>query len=167
MTINEEQFAELIDQERDRLLHLCRVYTDRREDEKDLFQEIIIQVWHSLPSFNEDAKLSTWIYRIAVNTAISFVRKKNTRQQYYSNYKSERQTKETWYSAPDVKDEDPQTRQLYEAISQLNVSEKAVVTMYLDDFSYKEIAFVTDMTTNHVGVKLSRIKDKLSKIIGV
>lgn len=165
MNISEEKFAKIIEEHQSRLRHLCRVYTNRVQDEKDLFQEILIQIWNSLPSFKGDAEISTWMYRIGVNTAISFIRKKNTRQGYYSSYQKEQANEGADYFEHEYHKLDERTHKLYSAIDKLNVSEKAIITMYLDDFSYREIGFVTDMTENHVGVKLSRIKKKLSKLI--
>lgn len=165
MNLSEGKFAELIEENQSKLRHLCRVYSKNTGDEKDLFQEILIQIWKSLPSFKGEAEISTWMYRIGVNTAISFIRKKNTRQEYYSSYKKEQETKGAAYYEPEYERPDERTHKLYLAIDKLNVSEKAIITMYLDDFSYREIGFVTGMTENHVGVKLNRIKKKLSKLI--
>lgn len=166
MNITEEDFTKIIQDNEDRLRHLCRVYADCEEDAKDLYQEIVIQIWRSLSSFKEDAKIGTWIYRLAVNTAISFVRKKKTRANYYSKYRKEKKPKKKYSIPPRQADKDGQVKKLYEAISVLNASEKAIITMYLEDFSYTEIAFVTDISENYVGVKLHRIKNKLSKVIG-
>lgn len=166
MNISKEKFAKLIDENRGRLQHLCRVYSGQAEEEKDLFQEIIIQIWRSLPSFKGNAKLSTWMYRIGVNTAISHLRKKKTRQDYYASYEKEQKAGRKQHYTPADVEENENTQQLYAAIAQLNISEKAVITMYLDDFSYQEIAFVTGITENYVGVKLNRIKQKLTKLIG-
>ena len=166
INISEEKFAELIDENQGRLRHLCRVYAERVQEEKDLFQEIIIQIWRSLPSFKGNAKLSTWMYRIGVNTAISHLRKKKTRQDYYASHKEEQEAKTAQQYTPAGEEEDEQTQKLYQTISKLNVSEKAMITMYMDDFSCAEIAFVTGITENYVGVKLNRIKKKLTKLIG-
>ncbi|MDZ7693475.1 MAG: sigma-70 family RNA polymerase sigma factor [Balneolaceae bacterium] len=165
MNVTEDEFAEIVRDNEDRLRHLSRVYANRKGDEKDLFQEMLIQIWKSLPSFEGDAKLSTWIYRLAVNTAISFVRKKQTRKEYGTKYRKDQQENNTHYIDPSSQ-ESTQLHELYEAISELNASEKAIITMYLEDFSYLEIAFVTDISENYVGVKLHRIKKKLSKKIG-
>lgn len=165
MNISEEKFAEIVETHQSRIKHLCKVYTNRTQDEKDLFQEILIQIWKSLPSFKGDAEISTWMYRIGVNTAISFIRKKKTREGYYSSYQKEKDNDGTDYYEHKYSRQDERTQKLYKAIDKLNVLEKAIITMYLDDFSYREIGFVTDMTENYVGVKLNRIKKKLSKVI--
>ena len=163
MDITEQDFTGIIQRNQERLRHLSRVYADRLDEEQDIYQEILVQIWRSLPDFNGNAKIDTWVYRLAVNTAISFARKKKTRQNYYSKYKDEQETKPQY----DVQrsEDDDRIITLYDAISQLNASEKAIITMYLEEFSYADIAFVTDITENYVGVKLNRIKKKLSNII--
>lgn len=166
MNFTEDKFTEIIQENEERLRHLSRIYTKREGDEKDLFQEIIIQIWRSLPSFQGDAKIETWIYRLAVNTAISFVRKKKTRKNYYSEYKKEKKADKREQHQTQQSERSPKVQTLYDAISSLNASEKVIITMYLEDFSYSEIAFVADISENYVGVKLHRIKNKLSKMIG-
>lgn len=167
MKISEQKFVQIIKENDGRIKHLCRSYVDRIDHQKDLYQEIVIQVWKSLPSFKGDAKMSTWIYRLAINTAISFVRRKKSREKYYSAYKSEKEGREDTVSASATRhEEDEQVDELYEAIGQLNASEKAIINMYLEEFSYQEISYVMDITENYVGVKLNRIKKKLSNILG-
>jgi len=85
--IADKDFTQVIEDNEERLKHLSRTYADRLDEEEDIYQGIIIQIWRSLPSFNGEAKIDTWIYRLAVNTAISFMRKKRTRQNYYSKTK--------------------------------------------------------------------------------
>jgi len=161
--ITKEKFTTLINRNEDRLRHLCRVYTKRRADEQDLFQEMLIEAWKSLPSFEGTANVDTWLYRLAVNTAISYIRKKETRRNYHEAYREDQKS-----GAPDIRrshngTENEQLAELYKAIGSLNASEKAIITMYLEDFSYAEISYVVDITENYVGVKLNRIKKKLAK----
>lgn len=118
-----------------------------------------------MPSFEGNSKIDTWVYRVAINTAISFLRKKKTRRGYRSKYRKEREAETKNEDRLHHRSGDKQVNQLYKAISTLNTSEKAIITMYLEDFSYSEIAFVTDISENYVGMKLHRIKKKLSKII--
>lgn len=162
--MREQEFADIIKENKPRLRRLCRVYTQRRQDEKDLFQEVLIQIWQSLPTFENNASLNTWIYRVAVNTAISFQRKKNTRREYYKKYREEQNSKEE-VSRRSGQTGTEKLDRLHAAIDTLNSSEKAIISMYLEDFSYEEIAYVTDLTENYVGVKLHRIKNKISKKI--
>ncbi len=168
MTVTEKEFEHIISENKGRLRHLCRVYANRPGDEKDLYQEILIQIWRSLPSFKGNARINTWIYRLAINTAISFVRKKKTRKNYYDAFKEEQETRKANVNRglKPSSESSPKVDKLYNAISMLNPSEKAIITMYLEDFSYSEIAFVTDISENYVGVKLHRIKKKLNQIIG-
>ncbi|MDZ7771159.1 MAG: sigma-70 family RNA polymerase sigma factor [Balneolaceae bacterium] len=164
--MSEEQFLELVEENEERFHHLCRIYTDRSAEEKDLYQEMLIQVWRAFPSFEDRASIHTWAYRIALNTAISFVRKKRTRRDYHDRYRREEVSRRGRRQTRPGDGESPEhVTTLYDAISHLNPSEKAILSMYLEDFSYAEIAYVTDITENHVGVKLHRIKKKLSKII--
>jgi len=164
VTITEQKFTNIISQNEARLKHLCRVYTDRKADEQDLFQEILIEAWQSISSFNGNANVDTWLYRLAVNTSISYIRKKKTRHRYYNNYKHEQDRASNNKNVP-YHDNNEQLDRLYRAISSLNASEKAIITMYLEDFSYAEISYVTDITENYVGVKLNRIKKKLANKI--
>lgn len=164
MEVSEQEFLNIIKDNEQQIQHLCRTYLSREDERKDLYQEIIIQVWRSLPAFKGKAKLSTWIYRIGINTAISYIRKKKTRKDYHAAYKKEQQTSTKIDDTPyAIKNENEQVTELYRAISTLNTSEKAIISMYLEEFSYAEIACVMDITENYVGVKLNRIKKKLSK----
>lgn len=166
MDIDEEEFIKIIDQNDARIWHLCRLYARDNAEKQDLYQEIVIQVWESLQSFNGEAKLSTWIYRLALNTAISMKRKRKTRRHYHSNFKKEKEAPHpTHIEKNDPVEENEQVKKLYTAIAKLNDSEKAIITMCLEGFTYAEIAYVTNITENYVGVKINRIKDKLSKLI--
>lgn len=121
MEINEQEFLNIIKDNEQQIQHLCRTYLSRKDERKDLYQEIIIQVWRSLPTFKGNAKLSTWIYRIGINTAISYIRKKKTRKNYHAAYKKERQASTKIDGAPyTIKDENEQVSELYQAISTLN-----------------------------------------------
>lgn len=164
MKINEDEFVMIIEENNDRIRHLCRAYAHNRGDEEDIYQEIVIELWHSLSSFNGDSTLATWIYRVAINVAISFKRKRKTRQKYHRAYFNEnKERKESTLDKNNNTFEDNKIDNLYNAIHALNDAEKAIVTMYLEGFTYSEIAYVVDITENYVGVKLNRIKKKLSK----
>ncbi|MDZ7680374.1 MAG: RNA polymerase sigma factor [Fodinibius sp.] len=165
MKITKEQFTALVNRNEDRLRHLCRVYAPRRADENDIYQEILIAAWQSLPSFEGNANLDTWLYRLAVNTAISCIRKKQTRQDYYEAYRHDKKGGEPGTHTMHSNGNNEQLDALYQAISSLDATEKAIITMYLEDFSYAEISYVTDITENYVGVKLNRIKKKLANKI--
>jgi RNA polymerase sigma-70 factor (ECF subfamily) len=137
---------------------ICRLYRDSREDREDLFQEITFQLWKSFPSFKGNSLISTWIYRIALNTAIASFRKEKPSIDYVE-------------VLPEIVDE-PQNEEitmreerLLTAMKQLNESEKAIITLYLDDLSYLQISEVLGISESNVGVKINRIKSKLQQLL--
>ena len=148
-----------------RLLKICRVYTWSRADQDDLYQEMIFQLWRALPNLREASHADTWLYRIALNTAISFVRKDKSRRT--------RMVSAADQPIHDVPDTQPQPNsetgerfvQLSQAIAQLNATEKAIITLFLEDLSYEKIAEVLGVTENNVGVMLHRAKKKLSTLM--
>ncbi|MEO0895598.1 MAG: sigma-70 family RNA polymerase sigma factor [Bacteroidota bacterium] len=140
------------------LIHkICHLYRDHQEDKEDLFQEILYQLWKAYPSFRGNSKITTWMYRIGLNTAMASFRK---RKPDISN--SLDQMGET-ISEEEVGD--ALSEQLKQAIKLLNEGDRALVALYLDDLSYMEMAEILGITENHVGVKLTRIREKLKKII--
>jgi RNA polymerase sigma-70 factor (ECF subfamily) len=154
--LSEKEFVELLNNHQNIIHKICNVYMDSASDKEDLFQEITLQAWKSIKNFRGDAQFSTWLYRVALNTAITFFRKE----------KKQIQTTFT-ESFPESKDEhDPieeQVRAMYKAIAALSKIDKALVMLYLDDYSYKEMAEVLGMTVTNVGVKMNRIKTKLKE----
>ncbi|MEJ2905227.1 RNA polymerase sigma factor [Pedobacter panaciterrae] len=156
--MDEQPFLVLI-QEHQGIIHkICRLYRDSKEDREDLFQEITYQLWKSFPSFKREAKVSTWMYRIALNTAIASFRKKRLDVEYH----------QVLPDLPDDEvDEEYAIRQesLFATLKQLNESERAIVALYLDDLSYRQIAEIIGINENNVGVKLNRIKLKIQKLL--
>jgi RNA polymerase sigma-70 factor (ECF subfamily) len=152
-----EAFIQII-REHERLIYkVCSLYTNNTEDKSDLYQEIILQAWKAYPQFKGAAKVSTWLYRIALNTAISINRKKRVTPHYEENI---------LLNFPDPMDShDDQYRILYKAISQLPELERALILLYLEDRSHTEIAEIMGISVSNVGTKLSRIKDKMKKIV--
>jgi len=162
-SINDGKFLELLHENRPKILKICRVYAWNRDDQDDLYQEILFQIWRSLPNLKDGSYANTWLYRVALNAAISFVRKKTSRGA----------TKTTNYDHEQIEQlveppTDPQNEQLahlYEAIAQLNDLEKALITLFLEDLSYEQIAVVMGVTESNVGVMLHRAKKKLSTLM--
>lgn len=156
--MNETLFLNLILEHQAIIQKICRLYRDSLEDREDLFQEIIYQLWRAIPSFNGKAKVSTWLYRVALNTAIASFRKKSPKVSYV----------DTLPDLPEAtQSEELAIRQerLFAALKQLDDSEKAIVALYLDDLSYQQIAEITGINENYVGVRLNRIKNKLQKLL--
>jgi RNA polymerase sigma factor (sigma-70 family) len=161
MTTLEKEFVLLINTHPAILYKVCKLYCSGDEDRKDLFQEIVYQLWKAFPSFRGEAASSTWMYRIALNTAISTFRKE--RKKPSSESLSELTFEIPESPAAGFFQEDLQP--LYEAIEALTSVEKAIILLYLDEKSYEEIAAIIGITKTHVGVKVSRIKAKLEKIL--
>jgi RNA polymerase sigma-70 factor, ECF subfamily len=155
----------MIGDNRPKLLKVCRLYAWNRADQDDLYQEMLLQIWRALPNLREQAHANTWLYRIALNTAISFVRKHTSHRTQISSGTSEN-IHEVAETNPG---RDPQTEeklsQLFQAISQLNATEKAVITLFLEDLPYAQIAEVTGLSESNVGVMLHRAKKKLSTLM--
>ena len=137
---------------------ICRLYRDNKEDQEDLFQEIVYQLWKSYPSFKRASKVSSWIYRIALNTAITIYRKSKIAIDYYQ------EVPEHIHPAEEKSISENEER-LFRALRKLSDSEKAVISLYLEDFSYQEIAAITGLSESNVGVRLNRIKNKLKEIL--
>ncbi|MGB5244226.1 MAG: RNA polymerase sigma factor [Lutimonas sp.] len=157
----ENKFLEELDNHQNIIHKVCRTYTNNESAHKDLFQEITIQLWKAYPKFRGESKFSTWMYRVAFNTAISLYRKNkrdldtgplfdNMKELEYKEYNDE---------------QDKQLDLLYKAIHSLNDIEKALALMYLEDKSYNEIANTLGITEINARVKMNRTKTKLKNIL--
>ena len=157
----EKQFVHLLDENQNIIHKVCRVYTNNSHAHKDLFQEVTIQLWKAYPKFRGDAKFSTWMYRVALNTAITLYRK--SKRQIQTNDISDFHYK-LEYDEYDGEIEE-QMQLLYKAIHQLSDIEKALILLYLEDKPYKEIAETMGITEVNARVKVNRIKTKLKTIL--
>lgn len=159
---NEAEFLRLVEDNRPRLLRLCRVYAWNAADQDDLFQEILVQLWRSLPALREKAYGNTWLYRVALNTAITFVRKSKASAPVIPTEDAELYHRADQHAASDAAQAgSPRIDDLYEAMDKLNRVDKALVTLFLEDLSYEEIGDVLGLSSNHIGVMLHRAKKKL------
>lgn len=137
------------------------MYCDTEEDRNDLFQEIVAQLWKSFPSFRNEAKVSTWMYRVALNTAITSF-KKNKRRPDQTRLSNENfDIEEEKYDA----ETDENIRQLHLAVARLTGIEKSIVLLYFENKKYEEIAEITGISQNYVRVKMNRVKKKLKKMM--
>jgi RNA polymerase sigma-70 factor, ECF subfamily len=139
------------------LLKICRIYAYTDADRQDLFQEIVIRLWKAWPNFKGNSKLSTWLYRVAINTAISGLRKKKNFIRHYEPGAMP----EPANAHPEDYDEEERLKQLYRAIEQLNAVEKAIVMLYMEDHSYEEMEEIIGLSQGNLRVKMNRIKEKL------
>jgi RNA polymerase sigma-70 factor (ECF subfamily) len=140
---------------------VCRLYTTNQDQHNDLFQEITIQVWKNYSKFRGEAKFSTWMYRVALNTAISLYRK-STRSIKTQDF-DDVSFKIKSIDYDDKKDQ--QLKALYTGIRGLSDIEKALIFLYLEDKPYKEIGTTLGITEVNARVKMNRAKDKLRKIL--
>ena len=157
----EKEFLHIITENQGIIHKVCSIYCDLEEDRRDLFQEILVQLWKSYPSFRSESKFSTWMYRVALNTAITSF-KKDKRQPDKSGISFENvQMAEEMY---DSRTED-QIKVLNQAVGQLTGIEKSIILLFLEDKKYEEIAEITGITQNYVRVKMNRIKKKLKLLM--
>lgn len=158
MNAVEKEFLAIIAQYNAMLHKIVRLYRESAEDREDLFQEIVFQLWKSYPNFKGDAKISTWMYRIALNTAIASFRKKTTSINYLTQL-------------PDFAEEQPndevelRQERLFAVLKVLDDSEKALIALYFEDLSYQQISEIIGINENYVGVKLNRIKNKIKTLL--
>ena len=157
----QQEFIDTIAIHQPIILKVCRMYCTEKDDREDLFQEIVLQLWRSYPSFKGEAKISTWMYRISINTAITSLRK-NSRKPVTQALSTEHENiNEITEQRIDVE----YARELQLAINILSKIDKALVMLYLEEKSYKEIAEILGISESNVGVKINRIKKKLQELI--
>jgi len=161
MTSLEQEFISKIEQHKGILFKISKMYMTEKDDRDDLFQEITYQLWKAFPGFRGESEFSTWLYRIALNTAIIFLKSEKRRsfiahvdfsnhiivQEDYDNRKEER------------------LAEMYQAIHQLNPIDKAFIFYYLEDFSGKQIAEQIGISEGNARVKMNRAKNKLKDIL--
>jgi RNA polymerase sigma-70 factor (ECF subfamily) len=155
------RFLEQIEQNQDIVHKICGLYAAKRDDRKDLSQEIICQLWKSYQSFRGDSKFTTWMYKVALNTALLNLRRHRGRmrteslKEHHTNIPAEAAGKE----------KHGQISKLYGAISQLGKLDRAIILLYLEQLSYKEISEVIGISESNVSVRLVRIKKKLKELL--
>lgn len=153
----EKDFVVLINQHRALIYKVCHLYADDRDDREDLFQDIVMQLWRAMPSFKGDSQLTTWMYRVALNTAISWFRREKRKPAVQGLSRAELQLPE-----PETGNE---IQILHQAIQHLTQVEKAIMMLYLEEKSYQEIADIVGISTSNVGVRINRIKTRLERIV--
>lgn len=140
-------------QDNEGIIHkVIGLYTDKDTDKADLYQEILLQTWKSFPNFKSESKFSTWLYRVCLNTALTF----NKREKKHSHKEI---TVDSKIGVAEKNNENHEL--LYYLIKQLNEVDRMIITLHLDGYKNKEIAEITGMTVNNVNVKIYRIKQKL------
>jgi len=142
------------------IIKICRAYTNTPEDFDDYYQEVCLQIWKSRENFREQSEWSTWIYRLSLNVCMTLVKQKKRRQK--SDDVSFTKNQLTITQDPFA---DESLNQLYAAIKQLSKVDRAIILLYLEEKSYQEIANIIGTNSNNIGVRISRIKEKLKKLL--
>jgi RNA polymerase sigma-70 factor (ECF subfamily) len=144
---------------------VARAFAHTEADQQDLMQEILLQMWCSLPRFEGKAKASTWIYRVALNTALAWRRKETKHRATQTPLIEIENFPETEADSAQRLAREEQVARLYDAIHQLPKADAALVLLYLEDMSYREMAEVLGLSESNVGVKLNRAKKALAELM--
>ncbi|MBG6234948.1 RNA polymerase sigma-70 factor (ECF subfamily) [Pedobacter sp. CAN_A7] len=156
----EQEFLNLVNANKGIIHKITKMYMDTSEDQKDLFQEVVLQLWKAYPGFKGNSKFSTWMYRVALNTALVFLRKESRKV-------GQTELDENIDVADSGDNEEKEERLiiLYKAVQELNKIEKALIFLFLENQSHREIAQNLGITEGNARVKLNRTKEKLQSII--
>ena len=133
------------------------------QDQDDLFQDVCLQIWQSIPAFRGEARETTWIYRVAFNTALAWQRGERRRREGHETFLKLDVSPQTQPSHADTPPEEAIIEQLYAAIRQLAKVDASLALMHLDGLSYSEMAEILGISENHIGVKLNRIRKQLAE----
>lgn len=156
MDTQHEKFVLLIEKHKRLIYKVCYVYTNSQDDFNDYYQESLLNLWKAFSSFRGDCQEQTWIYRIALNTCISYIRKGR-------NSLNTIPLQDEINMCDDTEDYS-QIQELYQLFNELNDFDKAIIFLYLEDKSYEEIGTIIGISTSNVGVRINRIKEKLKKM---
>ena len=152
-------FDEWLNQHKGLMFKVVRAYAFNAHDQEDLFQEIVVQVWNSIPGFKGNSAVTTWIYRVALNSALAWTRKEIKRRDGNKSIAAMHTL------APTLQAKDCRLDWLFEQIGRMDEIERSLMLLMLDGFSYKEMAEVLGITESNVGVKINRLKKQLSNIL--
>lgn len=156
--MSETQFLQQVQQNQGIIYKLVSLYALDAEDKKDMYQEVLLQAWKAWPAFRGEAKFSTWLYRICLNTLLTFARKK-------SKVDYRESLEEVSPVIENRTDEKDAVRRLQKAIRGLAETDRAIISMHLDGYDNSEIAEITGISNNNVAVKLYRIKQQLANFL--
>jgi RNA polymerase sigma factor (sigma-70 family) len=154
----EEAFKKVFEANSKKIYHLCYGYTGDEDSANDLMQETFLKVWQNLDKFRNQAMISTWIYRIAVNTCLTYLRSEKRQAKDELTPELEETTGEV------ISEKNEQVALLYKCISKLEESERIIITMVLDEVPYPEIAEISGISEGNLRVKVFRIKQRLTEL---
>lgn len=150
----EKEFISLVENHKQIIYKVCYIYASDTENLNDLYQEVVINLWKAFPRFRGECKASTWVYRIGLNTCISFFRKSKSKPEVVP-------ITVDLESFADEEDKTVQLCELYRMINRLGQLERALILLWLEEKSYQEMADITGISLSNVGVRLNRIREKL------
>ncbi|QTV06965.1 sigma-70 family RNA polymerase sigma factor [Faecalibacter bovis] len=156
----QQEFLKLIDKHKGILYKVSRMYMDNSEDQNDLVQEIVMQLWKSYERFEGNSQFSTWMYRVSLNTALTYFKKEKKKSERFTFLENVDKVDEV-----DSNEKEQQLELFYKAVHELNKVEKALIFLFLEGQSHKEIGQNLGITEGNARVKLNRTKDKLQNII--
>lgn len=160
----EEKFNQIVSENSERIQRICRYYNSNEEDQKDMYQEVLVNIWKSIESFRGDSAISTWIYRVAVNTSLSFTGKAFRHMKLMVNGTTQNLNSILDEENLKVKlEQENLLNRLQIELNQLSVIDKALISLMLEGLSMKEIADVIGITEPNVKVKIHRIKGQLKE----
>ena len=142
------------------IIKICRAYTDSQEDFEDYYQEVCLQIWRSREQFRGESKWSTWIYRLSLNSCLTLIKKKKNNRQHQTTDFTPFENSEENHAF-----EDESLNLLYDAIKKLSELDRAVILLYLEEKPYKEIGEIIGTSHNNIAVRITRIKERLKKIL--
>ena len=162
----EKLFTEVFKENKDRIFRLCYTSLNNKDEVDDLFQEVMTNVWRSLDGFRNESKISTWIYRITVNSALLFNKRFKTKSGRFQNFEHHELEEMHGGGNPFERNLDEDLQSLHKAIAKLNSQDRIIIGLFLEEMSYDEITEVVGISRNYVGVKINRIKTILAKTMG-
>ncbi|MBK6266703.1 RNA polymerase sigma factor [Marivirga sp. S37H4] len=155
----EQLFNSIVEKSRGSIYRVCLTYLREKSEVDDLYQEILIAVWQAMERFQERSSWNTYIYRIAINTAIKFNMRLKKNEQYLVKFEVPDKAEEVQVN------NDEALNKLHHCIHQLNDSDRIIIGLILEDLSYKAIAEILQTDINNVGVKINRVKKRLSTLM--
>ena len=155
--VREQDFATLVREHKQTIYTVCYMFSQDEDEVADLFQDTLVNLWQGLDSFRHEAKPETWIYRVALNTCLSADRKKKSAAQRVELSMQQNLYRDNSHSAVQI-------RQLHSRIQKLDVIDRAIILLWLEDLSYEEIAAIVGISVKNLSVKLVRIKEQLKQI---
>jgi len=161
MSTREQQYKLVIEENHNRIRSVCRHYAGSSGDADDLYQEILINIWKGMESFRGDAQVSTWVYRVAVNTALTYVNKKH-KYLNFNLYWDDGKSRDLVSEDVEDKIQDERKHEIVkDLMNQLSVVDKIIISLVLEELTSKEIAEIVGITESNVRVKIHRIKEEL------